>query len=234
MYNKSMKKVLLFLISSSFLLPNLVSAQSVDLLWHGVGYTPPFYLGGSLWAQEGSAVLFAVPQGLGNPTQLDYKWIQDGTVLGSLSGVGRNTLTVTDPLFSKSKRIELQIIGSDEEILARQFLAITPVPPEVLIYEESPLLGFIFNREVSVGYQFSGQEVTFAAFPLFFSTSRADNGATYSWRSLAGEDSTENSVTYRIADDTLGSANISINITNPGTVRQLVEKNFLVQFGHEE
>ncbi|MBX4206526.1 hypothetical protein KW784_01945 [Candidatus Parcubacteria bacterium] len=227
-------KTLSLALFSLALLPSIASAQSVDILWQGVNYAPPFYQGGSLWSQEGSLIFYAVPQGLGNPASLSYKWIKDGTVLGSVSGVGKNALYSNDPLFGKPQRVEVEIMNGNDEIVTQSFVIVSPVTPEPLVYEKSPLYGFLFNREASSGYRLGGQEVAFAAFPLFFSAKGRDDGSlTYAWRSNAGSDSTDSSVTYRIPDGASGSARVSVKAANPSSIRQMAEKSFLVQFGNE-
>src|SRR5438552_1851966 len=106
-----MKKSFIFAL---FLLPTLASAQSVDILYVGNTYTPPFYQGGALWSGESSLKLFAVPQGLGDPKSVSYRWSRGTTVLGSQSGVGKNTLSYTDDLFSKPQLFMVEVVGSND------------------------------------------------------------------------------------------------------------------------
>ena len=70
-YNRRMKKIV-FLFAIYSLLFTVVNAQSVDLLWQGETYVPPFYKGKSLWSDQSRITLFAIPQGLGNPANLNY------------------------------------------------------------------------------------------------------------------------------------------------------------------
>lgn len=219
-------------LAALFLLPALASAQSVDLLYQGASSLPPFYQGGALWPTEGSLVFYAIPQGLGNPANLSYKWIKDGTVLGSVSGVGQSSLASNDPLFSKSQRIEVQIVNAEDEILARSAVTVAPVLPGALVYEEHPLFGFLFNREVSGTYSLPGGEATFATFPLYFSAQgRSDARLSYSWRSQGRQDSGASTVTYRVPEGAEGRASATVKITNPSSVRQFAEKAFSLTFG---
>jgi hypothetical protein len=217
-----------------FLLPAITSAQSVDILYAGETYTPPFYQGGALWSGESTLKLFAVPQGLGDPRSLNYRWSRGTTVLGDRSGVGENTLSYTDDLFSKPQIFMVEIVKSDDTVLASNWVNLTPVAPETLVYESHPLYGFLWNREAAANYYLSEAETTFVAFPLFFTAaSREDSGLSYSWRSKAGEDSTRSTVTYRIPEGSAGQSGISLKVGNPASVRQMAEKSFLVQFGNE-
>src|SRR3989344_1441328 len=100
-----------------FFLPTLVSAQSVDLLWQGETYTPPFFEGRSLWSNQSRVTIVAVPQGLGNASALNYRWTKNDTVLGSLSGVGKSLLSLKDTILSKPQTIKVEVV-SGERVLA--------------------------------------------------------------------------------------------------------------------
>ncbi len=232
-----MKKALLLslFVVGCGLFVNSAHAQSVDLLWEGKTYTPPFYQGGALWSNQSTINFVAIPQGFGNPGNLIYKWSRNGTVLGSISGVGRNTLSFGDTIFSKPVEITVEIVNANDETLAQTSTVTIPSAPNVLIYEQHPLYGFLFNQEVSSAYRLRSGEVTFAAFPLFFNAFTAqDNALHYSWRSAVGEDSQSHLVTYRVADDAAGQSSVSLKVSNITTLRQAGEKNFLIQFGDEE
>ena len=228
-----MKRIFL-LLPILFLIPLFETrAQSIDLLWQGDGYTPPFYQGASAWPAEGRIHFLAIPQGLGDPKGLTYKWTRDGTVLGSLSGVGQSTLTFNDSILSKTQRVKVEIISPDNEALAQTSVTVTPTIPTTLIYEKNPLYGFMFHNETSNGYQLLDQEITFTAFPLFASVSNRESSALhYTWKSSAGEDSLLSSVTYRIPDGASGIASISLSLSNANTLRQAAGSTFLVQFGN--
>lgn len=226
-----MKKLAL---AALFLLPHLVFAQSVDLLYVGSTYTPPFYQGGALWSGESTLKMLAVPQGLGDPKALNYRWSRGTTVLGSQSGTGKSALSYTDDLFSKPQVFMVEIVGTNDEVLAKSWVSLAPTAPSLLVYEKHPLYGFLFNREAAANYYLSQTETTFGAFPLFFTTpSRANPALAYVWRSGAGQDSAESLVTYRIPEEGVGKTSVSLKASNPASVRQAAEKSFLVQFGNE-
>lgn len=226
-----MKKLVL---ASFLLLPQLSLAQSVDILYAGSTYAPPFYQGGALWSGESTLKMFAVPQGLGDPKGLNYRWSRGTTVLGSQSGTGKNALSYTDDLFSKPQVFMVEIVDASDAVLAKSWVNLAPAAPSLLVYEKHPLYGFLFNREAGANYYLTEAETTFGAFPLFFTTSARNGGAlTYAWRSGAGEDSAESLVTYRIPAEGTGKASVSLTASNPASIRQAAEKSFLVQFGNE-
>ncbi len=226
-----MKKIV-FLFAIYSLLFTVVNAQSVDLLWQGETYTPPFYKGRSLWSSQSRIVLLAMTQGLGNPSNLIYKWTKNGTVLGNINGVGKNSLSFTDSILSRPQTIRVDVLSGQNAVLASASVNVTPEPPILIIYENNPLYGFMFHRAVDREYKFREKETTFTAFPFFFSISdRADDTIDYEWRTNNGNLETKNSVTYRAPDETAGTSQIEVSASNKEKILQSSGKNFLIQFG---
>ena len=212
-----------------------LQAQSVDLLWQGETYTPPFYKGKALWSSQSRITLLAIPQGIsGNPANLTYKWSRNGTILGNINGIGKNTLAFTGSVLSKSETIKIEIISSQGTALASKSVTLTPTSPILAIYENNPLYGFMFHRETNGTHELQEREVTFAAFPFFFSTSdRRDSTLKYEWRTNAGGVENTNSVTYRTPDDATGSSEVRVNTSHGDKIMQNANKNFLIQFGNK-
>ncbi|MDO8569322.1 MAG: hypothetical protein Q7R89_00845 [bacterium] len=217
-----------------YLLSTTAFAQSVDLLWQGDTYTPPFYQGKSLWSNQSRITFLAIPQGLGNPANLNYKWTKNGTVLGNINGVGKNTLSFTDSILSRPQTIEVDIISSNQgAVLASASVFVAPISPVLAIYENSPLYGFMFHKETSGIHELKEKEVTFTAFPLFFSVSNRGGGAVnYEWRTNIGEEAgTRNSVTYRAPDDAKGTSQVEVSASHKDKIVQSSSKSFLIKFG---
>ncbi|MCR4279210.1 MAG: hypothetical protein NUV78_00535 [Candidatus Zambryskibacteria bacterium] len=215
-----------------FIGANIAHAQSVDILWQGETYTPPFYQGRALWSKQSMITMVAVPQGLGSPSSLIYKWTQDGTVLGNISGQGRNTLRFEDSIFSKARTIKVEILSVAEEVLAESQIIVVPTTYLPLVYEDNPLLGYMFHKEVGNIFNLEEGEVTFSAFPLF-STPALRDGANlvYRWVTNSGDTETSNSVTYRAPDGEEGSSQVSLTISNKSKIMADISRSFLVQFG---
>lgn len=229
-----MRKI--FLLSILFIaLPAISQAQSVDLLWQGNTYTPPFYKGRALWSNQSGITLVAIPNGLGNPSALNYKWTRNGTVLGSVSGQGKNVLRYTDSILGRPQTFKVEIISVDKGVMAQASVSLAPTRPSLAVYENHPLYGFLFNKEVSGTHSLGGYEVTFAAFPLFFSSKHRHDGTTgYQWSTNAGgEAQNSNAVTYRTPEETSGTARVTIKAMNPTLVMQEASKTFSIQFGNQ-
>ena len=209
------------------------SAQEVDILWQGETYTPPFYEGRTLWSNQSRITLVAIPQGLGNPASLNYKWIKNGTVLGNINGVGRNYLSFVDTVLSRPQTIEVEIIGGDRGVLAKGSVYVVPRLPALAVYENSPLYGLMFHKEISE-YDMQNPEVVLAAFPLFFSaTDRFDPAVEYEWLSNSGSKNRESSVTYRVPEGGSGSSQVTLKAKSLQNIMQSATKSLLLKFNSE-
>jgi len=230
-----MRKVYLLLLIILLFSPlSNIGAQEVDILWQGETYSPPFYKGRDLWSRQSNITLVAVPQGLGNPANLNYRWSRNTVVLGSLSGIGRNFLSLEDSVISRPQTIRVSIFAGETR-LATDVIQIVPVSPSLVIYESNPLYGFMFHKKVSETYPLGNREVTFTAFPFFFSVAdRSGSDIEYQWGSNAGDVITTNSATYRAPDQTSGFARIQVRSKSEDKILQSAGEGFLIQFGEED
>jgi len=230
-----MKKFCILLVTFLLISPILYAqAQEVDLLWQGNSYVPPFYEGRTLWSSQSRITFLAIPHGagIGNPANLTYKWTKNGTVLGNINGVGKNTLSFIDSILSKPQTIKIDVFSGPDVVLASASVTVTPISPMLVIYENNPLYGFMFHQETGEIHKLQDQEVTFTAFPLFFSTlNRGGDTVGYEWRTnIGGKAETGNSVTYRAPDDAAGSSEISVRASNKDKILQSSHKSFFIQF----
>lgn len=216
------------------------SPAEVDLMFQGGGYVPPFYKGRTVWVHQGQVVLFAVPRILNtngtmiNPKTLIYKWSQNDTILGESSGAGKNTLTLTDSILSLPETIEVDILTDRNTTVATRSITLTPQDPGLLIYEDNPLYGILFNSEAGNQFTALKKEFSFVVLPLFFSTQIRDSkNLSYSWEAGGSISSTNSRVTYSVPDASSGSSRISISANNSMLVTQSASRDFLVQFGNQ-
>lgn len=245
-------KVSGILLSILLLAPFAASAQgapadsaplgTIDLLWQGETYAPPFYLGRALWSNQSRLTIVAIPHvksaggGEVSPTSLIYKWKRNGESFGSASGAGRQTLVFSDNVLSKPAEIRLDVYLSDGQTLAASAsINLSPIAPKILVVEDNPLLGLLLNTAVSGTYALSGKEATFAAMPLFAPvSSRLSPSESYTWRTSSGDIRTGASVTYLTPEGTSGQSQVTVRAENKNTLMQAEEKSFLIQFGKTE
>ncbi|MEK9171823.1 MAG: hypothetical protein AAB782_01125, partial [Patescibacteria group bacterium] len=189
----------------------------------------------TLWSSQSRITFLAIPHGagIGNPANLIYKWTKNGTVLGNINGVGKNTLSFDDSIISRPQTVQIDVLSGQDTVLASASVTVTPISPILAIYENNPLFGFMFHRETSGAHELEDKEITFTAFPIFFSASnRTDKKVNYEWRTnIGGEAETKNSVTYRTPDNVAGTSQIEVSASSEDKILQSANKNFLIKFG---
>ncbi|MDQ3089727.1 MAG: hypothetical protein M3Q24_01060 [bacterium] len=219
----------------------VVTPGSVDILWQGNSYTPPFYKGRSLWSTRGEIIFTAIPNVIGSngskldPRQLTYKWVRNGTAEGSLSGYGRNSYRFSESGLSFGQVIRVDVYDG-EKLVGRSSINLRPSFPKNLIYENNPLLGYLFQNEISNNFILKNEEVTFGAFPYFFSaTSKDDPLISYRWKiNDTSNIQIGNQVTFRAPENSKGKSLIVLTTKHLERISQSASKDFLVQFGDEK
>ncbi len=208
---------------------------SVDLLWEAQGYTPPFYKGKTLHAQQGVIKVVAMPEFIRNgervdPKSLIYQWSNGVEGYVEQSGYGRQTLVINGSLLGKTENIEVVVKDPKSNLETEAFVDIGTVSPQIVFYEYSPYYGHIYNQSLSGNKKMEKDEMQIVAAPYFFSDT---NNITYNW-TLNGN-SAENlkgyrTVLFRKPEDTRGSSLISLNITNPYKILQFADKSLSLSF----
>lgn len=217
------------ILSLFLLLPLNLLAQEIDFLVQGNTYTPPFYKGKTVWSNQSQVIITAIVN-LPNPLNLNYRWSKNNIVLGTASGLGKNSLTFSDTVLGKPQEILLEVLSADGSLVSSSIIDLVPVPPVVLVYENNPLYGFLFNNAILGSYTMKNNERTLGAFPFFFSVfGRADKDIRYSWKTNTGE-TTGSTVTYRAPERASGTSNVNLEIYNDQRIMQSAFKSFQVEF----
>ena len=204
---------------------------SVDILWEGAGYVPPFYEGKNLWSKQGFIRFLAVPNLPDNPSTLIYQWSVNGEIVGNSSGTGKNAFILQDSILGLPRTVKVAVLKDQNTKLAEGSITLSASSPYMLVYENNPLYGFLFNKALAGEYQMGDKETTLTAFPLFFSiNNRQDTDMGYSWSMNGGVADHNSSVTYR-APDTGGSSNITLRAQSVKNILQTVSANFQIKFG---
>jgi hypothetical protein len=222
---------------STVIKTRIISPSEIDFLWQGSVYTPPFYKGRPLWTKQSQLTITAIPHVTGpNGGRLDsntlvYRWTRNTKIIGENSGIGRNSFTMLDSPLSRDENIGLEVFDANNILLTKGSINLLATHPTILIYEDNPLYGTMFHREVGQSYIAREREISFTAVPLFFSVpSRTSSNLSYEW-GADGDIRTGNSVTYRVPDGTSGTSNVRVDIKHRDNFIQNSTRNFLVQFG---
>jgi hypothetical protein len=207
----------------------------VDILWQSDTYTPPFYKGKALYSYESEVTFTALPNMVIqnrrlNPADVVYRWSIDYDLQNDSSGHGKNTFTYKGPIINRNHSIQAEVYAStDANIKGRNSINLNRTSPQTLIYEDHPLLGVLFNRNIQNEYFLTSREVKLSAYPLHFSTDYKNNNVRYTWSldgSLINIGADQNSIIFRRTDDELGYADIGLTITNPKNILQRSVLNF--------
>jgi hypothetical protein len=219
-----------------------ITPAEVDLIIEPKSYVPPFYKGATLFANQGTVRIIAIPQIIIGGEKVDsknlmFRWQKNGNILASNSGTGLNILTLESSIPARDLNIELDILNSSGKTIAETSKILSADDPKVLFYENNPLYGILFNEAIVENY-YLGQkeELDIVAEPYFFDIlNNSENGSTYNW-SLNGNSVSSsgkpNELLLRQANTSLkGSASVSVDVNGLVKIFQFTSNNFNVNFG---
>lgn len=204
-----------------------IRPTSVDILWEGDSYTPPFYKGRSLWAPQGYLRLVAMPN-FDQAHKLIYKWTINNEVLQDQSGYGRNSISIINNGLGGNINVELLVTDPSGTTAAQNSLVIPQNNPSLVFYENSPLYGPVFDHALS-SFDMQNAELSVLAYPLNIDANLLDI-LNYKW--LVNSKKTDESgraITLR-KPDTAGQSQITLKISNDKNVMQYAQGDFLVKF----
>ena len=214
---------------------------SVDLVWEAISYTPPFYRGKALSAWGSRVRVSAMPlmrsaRGLLDPGALIYTWKQNGTVQGSVSGVGKRTFIFTnDSLVRGETTVEVEVSSPSETFLALKRVSIKPVESALVLYEDHPLYGTLFHRAARGAYRLPSDEVTLVAMPYHFTALAAGSDRlAYDWKlngSQVAPTGARNVLTLRKEADAAGEASLTLSVQHLDHLLQAGNEAVRLLFG---
>lgn len=203
----------------------VIRPADVGLLWESDTYTPPFYKGKALHSYNGSFKVVAIPElftaaGVKiDSKDLIYTWKKNGEVEGSASGYGKNTYIGSQTSYLREgEDISVEVSAPRDNVVASNSILITPLVPEVLLYEKSPLYGIIYEKALRNTMKLTNEEVTIIAEPFSFSVQKRNvSNLTYAWTlngSPLSDFANKSSVTLRRTSDAAGRANLAVSLQN--------------------
>jgi hypothetical protein len=210
-----------------------ISPSDVTLLWESSGYTHPFYKGKPMFSFEGSARIIAIPNILNSngvkykAEELVYTWKRGmGTDTGA-SGYGKNIFFWNGDVVSTRQEISVEVTDLKKTTKAVASITIEPKEAEVLIYEDNPSLGVLWNKAINNTFDLVSTEVSFIASPYYFNN--ATNDSINSWF-VNGQKSPETSYSITLRNTTGGEgySNISFDISNQKRIMQSANTKFSI------
>jgi len=121
----------------SFSASRSVTPAEVVLVWEATSSVPPFYGGKALFPPQGHIKIVALPNIPGaSQESVVYTWKKNGTILGSLSGIGKNILELDASVTDRSMFVVVEV-ESPNGIVAQQGLRLSTTQPFAQLYENS-------------------------------------------------------------------------------------------------
>jgi len=219
----------------------IIQPRDVDLIFEPQSYTPFFYKGSPLFMAQGVMKIVALPiiyidgQKISD-NNLYYTWMRNGVVDGNASGKGKNIFTFSGNGISDDTDIDLTVQDSNRKITAEKTISISPASTKILMYENSPLYGILFNRALTgIVNMGSKEEIDIVAFPFNFDVNTPDSSDLNLVWSINGKSYTtsgkKNTIVLKQVDTSgSGSSNVSISIENRAKIFQSGSFGFTLKY----
>lgn len=220
-----------------------ISPASVDIVWEAPGsYVPPFYKGKKLYPPEGNLTFVALPNLVLNgasidPKSLVYKWSINNSVVADRSGYGKNVLTVTGDILNQPFSIDVEASSVKNGVVGSGSIYVSSYQPLMMLYENSPLYGILFNQQLANEFNLKNQEVNISAYPYYFTLSYpTDSSINYSWAINGGQiflPQHQNTVAFRQPEGVSeGQTSVAVNGVNQIHFLQSASGNVLVNYSN--
>ena len=213
-----------------------LSPASVLLVAESDGTAPPFYRGKTVFSYHGATRIAAIPffanvsGARANPKTLKYTWrIADRVPEGS-SGIGRDVFNFYAKVPFRPTEITVEVESPDGSAVAEARILAEATAPRVVLYEDNPLYGVLWNKALVRGVTLTAPEIRVAAQPFFFN--KADALALqYNWtlNNLKVGSQSDESVVFR-KEGAEGSAGVGVEVTNPKAMFQFGEARTMITF----
>ncbi len=208
--------------------------SSVNIVWYANdSYVPNFYKGKALRSEYTSTTLTAIPQinyqgTLIQNSELNFTWKVNGKTLQN-SGLGKNQITIKNSLTSNSPEVSIVVTSTRTGLSAQSSLQLPEYESRVLLYENDPLLGILYNKALLSTFSVQNKEVTLKAIPYYFTKDALGytwkiNGNTFSSTAL------EDGITLRKDDASSGSSQLSIFVKSLKNILQKETSNLTITF----
>ena len=219
-----------------------INPALVNLIWEANTSVPPFYEGKALLGWGATYRVVAVPQvyenGVAvNPAHLVYTWSKDFSVDANASGYGKNVYADDGSVnyIRGGDTVSLTAATTDGSATAAGSITVSPVTPSILIYEQSPLYGIMYNQSLAAA-TLDGDSITLRAEPFFFSNlSSAISSLVWDMNGSAISGFAGNpSLTLVRQDKNAGTSVVEANLNNPTALLQGASKSVTININAEK
>ncbi|KND48544.1 MAG: hypothetical protein AB200_02340 [Parcubacteria bacterium C7867-005] len=218
---------------------NIIPTE-IDLVWQSDSYVPPFYRGKPLYSYQNKVTVFALTKFIDRGgreipgTSLVYRWSRNGQVVSTASGYGKSSFGLENSIYLRDEVISVNVRTEDNSIVGEKEITLKGTAPKVLVYENHPLYGILYNKEVSGEFELKDKEVTFTASPYYFGTRSLASDLGYKWlinNVSSGNNFVGPSATFRQEGSGSGVSQVTLKIDHSSKYLQSASKSFRLKFG---
>ena len=216
----------------------------INLVWEADTSVPPLYKGKALYSGGSSVKVVAFPSIVLNGknfsiSSLSFQWTLDSDPLPSDSGLGKNSLTFNGSQLQKEEDVSVDVYYGASKV-GHGEISIPASDPELVLYDQDPLRGTIFDAALPAGIALGVNEFTVQAVPYYFSNNSLANGSlAYAW-TLDGNDATgpnasKGLLTLLQTGSGAGGAVLGVSLQNNDVDKlvQAAEANLQIVFGSQ-
>ncbi len=217
----------------------VIEPEQLDIVWEAKAYTPPFYKGKALYAPQEKVVIAAFPNfeadgSVGvDPSHISYSWTNNLDAVPQYSGYGSNYMLFQGPIVQDDQYIYVTATA-DSGASAEANIDMLPTLPNVLVYEDNPLYGVLFNKALPANFSLQDSQTTLAAYPYYFGfTSQTDPNAEYQW-TINGQNisasQSQATMVFTNSSGQSGSSEVGIDVQNANNFLEEATQNLNINF----
>jgi hypothetical protein len=218
-----------------------LNPADVDLIYEAQTYAHPFFKGKKQFTSESVVTFIAIPNfvtpaGRKIPDgELVYTWKTNGTVQQSVSGYGRNTFTLKGTLIERPMQVTVDVSAVNSTLASTQSIYIHSTSPEIVLYENNPLLGVVYDKAIMGTFLLERPQVDFEGVPYFFDAQTKDSASlNYAWTingvTVTSKTQTENYMLLRNDNNEEGQATISATVNHVQNILEVAETRLDLNF----
>ena len=214
--------------------------SEINLLWQAETLTPPFYQGKARASAGAKIKILATPYIINqagkkeNVQDLVYNWFIGGSLDSGNSGQGKNIISIQTKPADSQLRVNLKVATKNGGSSASKTLILQLNRAELAFYEQKPLEGINYGKQIINNYELYGDESSFVAIPFFWPLEYLGN-ITYGWsvNSLpVSNKEVANTLTVRQPSSGSGLNQISLQISDPLNEQLTLKGGFNIKFGN--
>jgi len=172
-----------------------------------------------------------------NSQNLVYTWKVDGNPAPDVSGYGKNFIFFNGSIPLRPAKIDVTVTSLDKKYSASGSITLTAQAPFTLFYEYNPIYGILYNKILEGNISLQNAEIKIVGIPYFIGVKTRENaGLSYEWRlnnQIINEGGDTSSLSFKQEGGNVGTALVSLQISNPSKMFQFTTNSLSLTFGQK-